>query len=186
VPATEFEQPARRIGGGGRGRLGLAVWAAALAGIVGFGVLGRPGNGTATDESVAAVSASPQPTEKAEPLLVLTEPTTQEVTSIAVHIRGRVTEPVHRVQLFLRVGRAAAASQIVRPTSNGLFGAVFTLPGPRSAGEGAIRAVGLDGFGMPLGSVNRSFKAIWRSANFFPSGSWPSIWAFRKHPYARR
>lgn len=154
---TQFEQPTRRIGGGGRGRLWLVGWAVTLVAVVGLAVNGPASDDAGPIPAVADASPSaPLPGASSEPeLLVLTDPAGGEVRTVALRIRGRVREPIAYVEVVLVHVETALVRQITRPTRRGLFAALFTVGAPRSAATVTIRAIGRDTGGAEVASVER-------------------------------
>jgi len=158
VPPAEFEQPASRIGGGGRRvRLGLVVWGAGLVAIVGIAVLGRP---EATPDANRATLPSPTaPPAAADPalhdILVLSDPPEQPVTTVRVTVRGLAHDVVTQIELVLLRSEAQIARQTVVPRSLGRFTGVFTVGAPRDAGPVQILAIGRDRHGIPVVTVRQ-------------------------------
>jgi hypothetical protein len=159
MPVTEFEQPARRIGGGaGRGRAGFAVWAVGLAGIVALGVGGRLSADsrapTAVVTSTASASAAPN---AADALLTITAPDA-DVTTVAVRVRGRAAPAVDHVEIRLVRSSATLGRQTVRPTGTGLYGGLFTLGAPRAASGITVVAIARDPAGVVLAEAHREIR----------------------------
>jgi hypothetical protein len=155
---SRFEQPTRRIGGGGgRGRLWLVGWAVTLVAVVAVAVNGASSDDARPIPAVADGSPSaPQPGGSSGPeLLILTDPSGAEVQTVALRVRGRVREPIAYVEVVLVHVETALVRQITRPTRRGLFAALFTVGAPRSAATVTIRAIGRDTGGAEVASVER-------------------------------
>jgi hypothetical protein len=155
---TEFEQPARRIGGGGgRGPLWILVWVVGLVAVVGIALSGRGTDDRARPDPVVA-EASPGPVgpavSPAPELLVLTDPS-REVRTVALRVRGLAREPIAYVEVALVWVDTTLVRQISRPTGRGLFAAVFTIAAPRSSARVTVVATGRDTGGAEVASVRR-------------------------------